>query len=195
MKPIAHLILIALTTALAGCASAPSKFYTLNSTAVKNSSPLSDCSIVIGAVSIPAVVDRPQFTVQTGPNEVSVNEFNRWAAPLNESIARVVAGDLATLLGTGKVAATPLANFDSAYRVSIEVQRFESTPGKSAMIEAVWVVRKTGADETHSGRTVANETVQGETFEALAAAHSQALAKLSGDIAAAIRAEAASPKP
>jgi hypothetical protein len=51
-------------------------------------------------------------------------------------------------------------------------------------------VRKTAGGNTHSGRTVAHEAVQGDDFDALAAAHSRALAKLSGDIAAAIRTEA-----
>ena len=41
-----------------------------------------------------------------------------------------------------------------------------------------------------SGRTVAQEAAQGDSYDALAAAHSRALAGMSGDIAAAIRAEA-----
>ena len=44
--------------------------------------------------------------------------------------------------------------------------------------------------QTRSGRTLAREAVHGQGFDALAAAHSRALAKLSGDIAAAIRAAA-----
>ena len=83
-----------------------------------------------------------------------------------------------------------MANFDPAYRVTIDVQRFESAPGQAALVEAVWTVRKTAGGETRSGRTVAREAVQGDGFDALAAAHSRALAKMSGDIAAAIRAEA-----
>jgi hypothetical protein len=41
------------------------------------------------------------------------------------------------------------------------------------------------------GRTVASESAGGEGFEALAAAHSRALAKVSEDIAGTIRALAA----
>ena len=89
-------------------------------------------AVVVGPVSVPEEVDRPQFTVQVAPNRVAVDEFNRWAAPLNDNIARVIAGDLAVLLGTPHVAAVPLANFDADYRVTIDIQRFESVPGKSA---------------------------------------------------------------
>jgi uncharacterized protein len=51
-------------------------------------------------------------------------------------------------------------------------------------------VRRTSNGETRSGRTDAREPVQGQGFDALAAAHSQAIARVSADIAAAIRAEA-----
>jgi uncharacterized lipoprotein YmbA len=61
-------------------------------------------------------------SLDLGTNRVELDEFNRWAAPLDESIARVVAGDLAALLGTSHVSAGPLANFDPAYRVTIAVQ-------------------------------------------------------------------------
>ena len=178
------------TVAVAGCVSAPSRFYTLNSTATGDGAPATSYTVVVGPVSVPALVDRPQFTVQVETNRVAIDEFNRWAAPLNENIARVVAGDLAVLLGTPKVATAPLANFDPAYRVTIDIQRFESEPGKSALIEAVWVVRRTAGVAARTGHTIAREPAQGLGFDALAAAHSRALAKVSRDIASAIRAEA-----
>ena len=145
---------------------------------------------MVGPVSIPASVDQPEFVVQVAPNRVQVDEFNRWVSPLNDGIARAVAGDLVVLLGTPDVASSQLANFTPDYRVTIDVQRFESTQGQGVTVEAVWTVRKTDGGLTRTGRTVASETAQGQGFDALAAAHSQALAKVSGDIAAAIRAEA-----
>ena len=174
----------------AGCASSPSKFYTLNATAKSDGAAAANYSVIVGPVSVPAEVDRPQFTVQVAPNQVTVDEFNRWAGPLNENIARVVAEDLSALLGTSQVSTLPLANFEPAYHVSIEIQQFESVPGKSVTVEAVWVVRKTEGKISQSGHTLATEPASGEGFDALAAAHSRAIAKVSSDIAAAIRAEA-----
>ena len=191
MKKYFHqfIALAFVAVAVAGCASAPSRFYTLNSTAKSDGTPDAHYAVLVGPVTVPAEVDRPQFTVQVAPNRVAVDEFNRWAAPLNENIARVVADDLAALLGTPRVAAVPLANFDPAYRVTIYIQKFETVPGKSVRIEAVWVVRKSAGGVSLSGRTVAVEPAPGD-FDALAAAHSRALAKVSSDIAAAIRSEA-----
>jgi uncharacterized protein len=145
---------------------------------------------MVGPVTIPASVDQPEFVVQVAPNRVEVDEFNRWVAPLGDAIARAVAGDLVVLLGTPDVASAELANFTPDYRVTIDVQRFESIQGQAATVEAVWTVRKNMGGQIRSGRTVAREPVQGQGFDALAAAHSQALAKMSGDIAAAIRTEA-----
>ena len=138
-------LITCVAAAAAGCASSPSRFYTLNSTATGDGAPAANYAVAVGPVSIPALVDRPQFMVQVATNRVEVDEFNRWAEPLNDNIARVVAGDLAALLGTPQVATAPLANFNPAYRVTIDIQRFESVRGKSVLVEAVWVVHRTAA--------------------------------------------------
>jgi len=186
---ITHLLSIAVVaTAATGCGtSAPARFYTLDATATATDAPAARYAVVVGPVSVPPSVDRPQFVVQVAPNRVDIDEFNRWAAPLNDAIARAVAGDLAVLLGTPDVAAAPAANFNPTYRVTIDIQRFDSIQGQAVLVEAVWTVRKTAGKDTYSGHTTAREAVQGTGFDALAAAHSRALAKVSGDIAAAIQ--------
>lgn len=190
-RRIAQMISIALMAGIAvGCSTAPSRFYSLTSTATADGTPPTSAAVMVGPVTIPASVDQPEFVVQVAPNQVKVDEFNRWVSPLNDSIAHAVAANLVVLLGTPEVANSQLANFVPDYRVTIDVQRFESIQGQAAVVEAVWTVRKTVGGEVRSGRTVAREPVQGQGFDALAAAHSQAIARMSGDIAAAIRAEA-----
>lgn len=185
-----HVLLSAFVAgAVFGCgASAPARFYTLNSTATATGAPAASYAVLVGPVSVPSAVDRPQFVIQVAPNRVELDEFNRWAAPLNDGIARAVAGNLAVLLGTPHVAAAPATNFDPTYRVTIDVQRFESIPGEAVVVDAAWAVRTVAGGATRTGRTVAREAVRDGRFEELAAAHSRALAKLSSDIAAAIRA-------
>jgi len=184
-----HCALAALLLTAAGCASAPSKFYDLTSTATASGQAPVSASVMVGPVTIPAAVDQPQMVVQVADNQVVVDEFNRWDAPLSDSIARVVADDLAVQLGSPEVATVALANFNPAYRVTIEVQRFESLQGQAAVLDAVWTVRKTSTGEARSGRTSTRQTVSGQNFDQLAAAHSRALATLSSDVATAIRAE------
>src|SRR5450755_4281890 len=189
---IARVISIAVVLAAAsGCGTtAPARFYTLDSVATSDGFPASHMAVMVGPVTIPASVDQPQFVVQVASNRVEVDEFNRWVAPLNDSIARAVAGDLTAILGTPDVAVAPLGNFNADYWVTINVQRFESKRAEGTVLEAVWTVHKTAGGATRSGRTVAHETVQGDSFDSLAAAHSVAVAAMSSDIAATIRAQA-----
>jgi len=192
---ITRLLLVAFAAAAAASCgtSAPARFYTLQSTAASDGAPAARYGVLVGPVSVPASVDRSEFVVQVAPNRVEIDEFNRWAAPLGESIARTVAGDLAVLLGTPDVATGPFANFDPDYRVTIDVQRFDSIQGGAVLVDAVWALRATAGGKTRSGHVVTREALQGEGFEAFAAAHSRALAKLAADIAAAIRAAATAP--
>ena len=166
----ALLLLIALVAAaLPGCGTSPSRFYRLDSAAPPNGAPSVQTVVMVGAVSVPPAVDRPQFVVQVAPNRVEVEEFDRWAAPLDDSIARTVAGDLSVLLATPNVTTAALADLNPAYRVTINVQRFESVKGEAALVDAVWAVRSAAGGKTRAGRTIARETVQGEGFDALAA--------------------------
>lgn len=179
----------ALACLAAGCASTPSRFYTLNSQAKPAELPPLALSLIVGPVTVPAMVDHPQFTVQVSPNRVVQDEFDRWAEPLNDNIARVLVADLGSLLGTAQVAKAPTAQFGPAYQVAINVQRFDSFLGKSAELDALWVIHQPTGTNHFFGRTVVSEPVTGKDYEALAAAHSRALAKLSSDIAARIRRE------
>jgi uncharacterized lipoprotein YmbA len=117
-----------------------------------------------------------------------VDEFNLWAAPLQSNISRVVAQNLVTLLGTPHVTLSPqTVSADAGYRVVIEVQRFDSAPGEAATLDAVWTVRRTKDGGTQTRRTTMREAVQENTYEALAAAHSRAVARLCQDIATAVQ--------
>ena len=174
----------------AGCSTPPpSRFYTLAATATATATSTSQPStrvIAVGPVTVPSVVDRPEFVVSTGPNEVRLDDFNRWASPLQDSLTRAVAENLVAILGTPRVVRFPqtLAT-EPDYRVAIEVRTFESTPGKSTVLDAVWTVRRAKDGRTQTGRTSARETVTESGYEALAAAHSRAAARVSQDIASA----------
>ncbi|MCM8595642.1 membrane integrity-associated transporter subunit PqiC [Accumulibacter sp.] len=182
-------VVLALGAAIVtGCASPPAHFYTLSSTAAVDHAEPATFAVAVDGVSIPAAVDRPQFVIRRTANEVSIDEFNRWAAPLGPAIARVVAANLGALLGTPRVVSGPLAaGFDPAYRIGIDVQRFDSLAGEGVAIDAVWVVRKAAGQVVASGRSSLGEPAHGDGCAALAAAHSRAIARLSEQLAAALR--------
>jgi uncharacterized lipoprotein YmbA len=181
------LILCAFMVLWAGCASTPSKFYTLSPTAEPGGG-TATYSVAVGPVSVPATVDRPQMVVSVGPNQVRIDEFNRWASPLPGDIARVVAENLSKILGTPLVSVFPQATATGAsYRVLIDVMRFESVPGKSVTLDAVWTVRGAKEGALRAGRTTVNEPAADGSTAALVAGHSRALGRLSGEVAEAIR--------
>ena len=171
----------------AGCVSAPeSRFYTLSATP-SPAATSSEVSVAVGPVSVPVVVDRPQIVVSMGPNRVWPDEFNRWAAPLQDSIARVVAENLAAMLGTpGVTQSSQTLSMGSTYRAIISVESFESVPGEMARLDAVWTVSRTKDGTTRSGRTTVREPTAEKGYDALAAAHSRAVARLSQAIADAV---------
>jgi hypothetical protein len=188
MKSIVSIVLLfALAVLGAGCASTPSKFYTLSPTAEPGGATAS-YSVAVGPVSVPPMIDRPQMVVNMGPNQVGIDEVNRWASPLQSEIARVVAENLARKLGTQMVSVFPQATAAGAsYRVLIDVMRFESAPGKNAALDAVWTVRGAKEGASRAGRTTVSEPAADGSTAALVAAHSRALGRLSGEVAGAIR--------
>jgi hypothetical protein len=171
----------------AGCASPPARFYTLSATAAPSAA-ASKLAVAVGPVSVPAAVDQPQIVVSTSANQVTLDDFNRWASPLQNNIARVVADNLVALLGTPRVTLFPQTlGADVDYRVQIEIRNFESAPGKYASLDAVWTVRRTKDGKTETGRTSVRENVDDSGYDALAAAHSRGVARLSQDIADVVR--------
>ena len=143
--------------------------------------------VVVGPVTIPEVVDRPQIVTRAAANRVELAEMARWAAPLKSEIPRVVADHLARLLDGARTATSDQRGAGTPdYRVLLDVQRFDSS-AEGATIQASWSIRmKEGAPAT-SGRSIVTEPA-GAGFEALVAAHSRALAKISAEIAEAIKA-------
>ncbi len=187
MKRLVWIVLLfAMAVFAAGCASTPSKFYTLSPTA-ETGGPAETCSVAVGPVHIPLMVDRPHMVVNTGPNEVGIDEFNRWASPLQSEIALVVAENLARKLGTQMVSVFPQSTATGAsYRVMIDVIRFDSFPGKSATLDAIWKVRGAKEGSLRVGRTTVKEAVADGSTAGLVAAHSRGLGRLSGEVADAI---------
>jgi hypothetical protein len=72
--------------------------------------------------------------------------------------------------------------------VLVDIQRFESVRGDAVTIDAEWSVRPAKGGAPRNGRSVVRQAATGKDYDALAAAHSKALAALSDEIAQAVRA-------
>jgi hypothetical protein len=172
----------------AGCGTTPpSVFYTLRA-ADPAPAESSSISVIVGPVTLPEAVDRPQLVVSTGGNRVEIAEFHRWAEPLKREIPRVIASQLGRQLGTtsaGTFTDVSISNPD--YRVLVDVQRFELRRGEETVVEAVWSVRAQ-AGATRTGHTRAQERVADASYDAMVAAQRRALTAVSRDIGNALQA-------
>jgi uncharacterized lipoprotein YmbA len=190
---LAGLILAVAGAGLGGCKSPATSFYTLSpDRTLASSGATRSVAAVIGPVTIPDIVDRPQIVTRLGDNEVEVNEFARWAQPLNGDIGRVIAANLAVLLNSPQISVFDVTHDPLAvWHVRIDVMRFESAPGRDVTVDVLWAVRPPGKGRAVTGRSVAREAVSGPGFEPLVAAHDRALASVSRDIASALQASPA----
>ncbi len=184
------IVAIAAAGLLGGCGSSPkASFYTLAPDATLastgNTAPV---RVVIGPVTVPDLIDRPQIVTRAAGSRVDIDEFARWAEPLKTDIARVIAADLGRLLGSAQVNVFDAgAGAAPAWRVRVDVMRFDSMPGDSVTIDVQWTIRPPGKSDVVMGRSVAYEPVKGPGYDALVTAHDRALVSVSRDIASAIR--------
>jgi len=175
---------------LAGCGSPPKeRFYTLSAAGVAANATAAEARdhVVVGPVTLPEVVDRPQLVVRIGANEVAILEQHRWAEPLKSEIPRLIAGTLSRLLGASRVSAYPESTSqDAGLRVAIDILRFDAARGIEVTVEALWSVRRLPGGKPTMGRSVVREPIAGEGYDAVVAAYARALATLSRNIAQAI---------
>ncbi len=171
-----------------GCASPPTRFYTLSVNAeAPPAGTASRLSIAVGPVTIPAVVDRPQMVTSVSTNHVRLDEFNRWAAPLAEEITRVTVGNLSQLLSGAQVWPGSAANSPQAtVKLRIDVLNFEARAEEAVLIDVRWSV--SGGQGTQYRRSQLREPTRGPGADALAAAYSRALGRMAVEIAAELRA-------
>lgn len=168
----------------------PAKFYTLQpveQSSTGKSLPL-NVALVVGPVAIPAALDRMEIVTRHAENEVSFSEYHRWAGPLEQSIASVIAQNIGTLLETERV--TPFTHeniFQPTHRVVININRYDSQLAKEFLLSATWSIKDLNGKKLLLVRnSITREPLASAGYEELVAAQSKALAALSQEIAAAL---------
>lgn len=187
-----HTLLITLLAAIVfvGCGTSPqAKFYTMSPVVpLERVDNKTSFIVAIGPVSIPDMIDRPQIITRAGGNQVTINEFARWAGPLKTEIPRVIAENLTQMLTGAPVYIYPQsAHVKADYKVMFDVQKFDATLGDAATLDVLWSVQPTKGGESIAGRAVVREpTGSDKSYDALVAAYTRALTSVSRDIATAI---------
>ena len=174
----------------AGCAVGRPKtrFFTLGTVAPEAGAaiaPRPELGLAVGPIEFPRYLDRPEIVTRDGAHRLVLSNANRWAGSLRSDVLRVVADDLAALLGTARITVFPNEpTFPLDYRVLLDLRELEGVPGDSVVLRARWTV-VAGA----TGRAVAVEEAHvvepagSGTIEDYVAAQRLALARVSRDIA------------
>jgi uncharacterized lipoprotein YmbA len=177
---------------LAGCGvTKPSRFYILTpetddgTTTVTATVP----AVGIGPVTFPAYLDRPEIVHRSGDHQLQYAGVHRWAEPLKVTFTRTLAENLAGLLPTDRTLLYPWPRSARPdYTVSVDVLRFDADATGMVVLVAAWEVVRV-EDGSVAGRTRSRYAEPAGAFDypAIVAAQSRAVARLSRDIAAAMR--------
>lgn len=174
MRKMPKLLWTLMAIALQGCSSAPINYHTL--VPAQPAARPAGVNIEIEKVLMPPQVDRAQMVVRQGDSGLAILETEWWGANLVDEFRNALEDQLGAPTG---------ASPRTALRV--EVQRFDSVPGRYALLDATWRLRPAG---TNTGLTC-HSTLQAPadaTISGLVAAHQANLRQLAATIAQTSRA-------
>jgi uncharacterized protein len=177
----------------AGCVlkhSAPARLYVLQALARGPAAATGDAPrgvLGVQRVSVPAWMDRAEITARTGREEIVPDPLARWGEPITRGIQRVVTENLAALLPERHLVAAPFpASRAVDHRLDLAITEGARQTDGSVLLEARWAIL--GPDgAVLVQRRSSHRTTAVSTAEATVSATSEALALLSGEIAAALR--------
>ena len=173
--------------------STAARFYLLESNvepmmAIGSQGRLSNLSLGIGPVTIPAYLDRQQIVTRRSGNELRVDEFHQWAEPLKANISRVIRENLSVLTDAGHVYSYPIKRATIIdYQISLNVLRFDADAAGKVTLKSIWRIVE---PDSHQGLMERRSTiVQPSSSNVIADvvdAMSMALAELSEEMAQAL---------
>ena len=192
-RPLPRALLSVVLLVLSGCTTPPTRFYVLpaltgTETAALSSVVKPDLTIGVGPVTLPPYLDRPQIVTRASQTKLELGEFDQWAAPLQDTFARVLAENLSLLLGTDRVLLQPwprTAEVD--YQVTVEVLRFDGGVGGEVVLAVRWSLIGADGKEQLMRKSHYQAPTNTRDYEATVTAMSRILADLSRDIAATLQ--------
>jgi uncharacterized lipoprotein YmbA len=188
-------LLMTVTLALmtVACASSPApRYFRLAASAEPAATAeqgASERAVIIGPFQVADYLDRPQIVTRDGANGMTVDDFERWAEPLDANFQAVVAANVGRLLGSDRVLEFPAQNILKAdRRVMGRVSRFDVDAAGLAVLEVQWgVLDGAGAVSRPGGVARYEARAAGAGAAAQVAALNATVTAFSADVAAAVR--------
>jgi uncharacterized lipoprotein YmbA len=197
--PSARLIVLALASlCVAACIRPqqnPWRFYTLSAlpraeqTVTNGSTGQLPRAIGVGPIHLPEYLDQDEIVHRISQNRLALSDNDRWAEPLADNVANVLAENLSMLLQTVDVTVRRWPDPQRpSHQLEIEVLRFEADTTGTAHLDARYFLR-----DVASGQTIATKearltaTATDHSTEQSVALLSKALGDFSVGIADVIR--------
>ncbi len=186
------LLLAAGMLLLAGCAGVAdrTRYYALSPTPTAPGgfapAALSGAAVGVGPVQMPRYLERLQIVTRGTNDEVQISVDDRWAEPLENGIAQVLADNLGPELGSERITVFPWRGGVARvldYQVVVMVLRFEGSPGREVALDARWRLLGRDGKELALKRSTINEPLTGEGYQPLVRGMNRTLARLAREIA------------
>jgi uncharacterized protein len=176
--------LMAVASLCAGCASSPPvHFYTLDPMDSAHPSTVARVVLQVGAVHVPPELDRKTMVSQNAPNTLTVAEQDRWGAPLDQMVRRVLTQDLIRRLPQGEVIAPESTAPAGTKVIALNILRFQREPTGTVVLDGSWSASVAGSDDPGVEHTLA---LQAPGVQNNSAAQARAMSQLVADLADAI---------
>jgi uncharacterized protein len=180
------LVAAGLLALLAACASAPTRFHTLDPvapTAAPVQRPLAT-PVRVDSVVVPPELDRPQIVRRIGPGKLDLADDDRWAGPLDELARGVLASDLALRLPAGAtVRQDDPAPPRRLHKIDVVIERFEGATTGPVTLIVHWTLLGDGPDQALARHEERIEVPAGGDIDGTVTAMSAALGILADRIA------------
>lgn len=176
----------------AACGSAPVHFHTLVAAPEAPAASAKTLAIAVQRVTVPPQVDIPQLILRRSGGTMELLESEQWIGPLPDEIRAALAAQLSARLNAADMTRLRAPEALPLYRVRLDVQRMESQPEKTALIEALWTLQAPHKDSTPLVCSTRAEVAIGEEPTAVVQGYQQALAQIAAQIARAIAKPSAS---
>ncbi|WP_404426608.1 membrane integrity-associated transporter subunit PqiC [Thalassospira australica] len=139
----------------------------------------------IGPITIPSHLDRSQIVTRSSDNRLVINQFDRWAEPLDENIQRVLIENLDRRLHPQRIETFPWNSRDGVvWQIVVDIGGFERQPDGSVQISARWKIVNFDSGETVVSERFSDSMMPRDTTtEGTVAAMSDLLVRLSDSIA------------
>lgn len=185
-----------LSLLLSACGTSPPvRYFSLSSTASGEAHD-ADAEVVLGVgpLRMAQYLDRSQMVTRGEGAELQVDEFSRWAEPLDVAFHRVVSTDIDNMMAGVTVISFPWESAARAqvdYRLLGDVLRFDADQSGRVVLETQWGIVAADSDKwpVPPHRTLYEaQTELPDDPAAVALAMNEVLAKFSRDIASKMQA-------